>query len=325
MADGDVTLKIPRPLYNRLATVIEGTGFHSVTEFCVYVLRDLVATHEQDVGRRRALPRRVARRARPAPGARLPRRMSDRAAGLRRRGVALRDEPAAGAAQRALAALGLGRDALLRRPPARGSPGRPARRRRRASAASGTSSRSRTARSARRAIPPRADRPRRAARAGRRARRHRRRVLRGALPAARAAPRQAPLGGEDAAPRVPDRRHPGRVPRRQGGLRRARPARRDRLVPRLARRGGAARRRGARRARRPTGGAAGARTTSSSSACCGAASSRRRTRRSRKHGPERVRVERFEAARRRARVGRARAVRLARAATSSTRCWRSRS
>jgi hypothetical protein len=39
----DVTLKIPRPLYNRLAHVIEGTGFRSVTEFCVYVLRDLVA------------------------------------------------------------------------------------------------------------------------------------------------------------------------------------------------------------------------------------------------------------------------------------------
>ena len=26
MAEGDVTLKIPRPLYNRLAKVIEGTG-----------------------------------------------------------------------------------------------------------------------------------------------------------------------------------------------------------------------------------------------------------------------------------------------------------
>jgi hypothetical protein len=41
----DVTLKIPRPLYERLRTVIEGTGFHSVTEFCVYVLRDLAAAH----------------------------------------------------------------------------------------------------------------------------------------------------------------------------------------------------------------------------------------------------------------------------------------
>lgn len=39
----DVTLKIPRPLYERLRQVIEGTGFRSVTEFCVYVLRDLAA------------------------------------------------------------------------------------------------------------------------------------------------------------------------------------------------------------------------------------------------------------------------------------------
>jgi hypothetical protein len=42
----DVTLKIPRPLYERLAQVIEGTGFRSVTEFSVYVLRDLVAAQE---------------------------------------------------------------------------------------------------------------------------------------------------------------------------------------------------------------------------------------------------------------------------------------
>jgi hypothetical protein len=28
--------------------VIEGTGFRSVTEFCVYVLRDLVATRTAD-------------------------------------------------------------------------------------------------------------------------------------------------------------------------------------------------------------------------------------------------------------------------------------
>jgi hypothetical protein len=40
----DVTLKIPRPLYEQLAQVIEGTGFRSVTEFCVYVLRDLIST-----------------------------------------------------------------------------------------------------------------------------------------------------------------------------------------------------------------------------------------------------------------------------------------
>jgi hypothetical protein len=50
MAAGDVTLKIPRPLYERLAKVIEGTGFRSVTEFAVYVLRDLVAAHELGSG-----------------------------------------------------------------------------------------------------------------------------------------------------------------------------------------------------------------------------------------------------------------------------------
>jgi hypothetical protein len=40
----DVTLKIPRPLYEQLGQVIDGTGFRSVTEFAVYVLRDLVAS-----------------------------------------------------------------------------------------------------------------------------------------------------------------------------------------------------------------------------------------------------------------------------------------
>ena len=38
-----VTLKIPRPLYERLGQVIEGTGYRSVSEFVVHVLRDLVA------------------------------------------------------------------------------------------------------------------------------------------------------------------------------------------------------------------------------------------------------------------------------------------
>ncbi len=40
------TLKIPRPLYERLKQVIAGSGFHSVTEFAVYVLRDLASHHE---------------------------------------------------------------------------------------------------------------------------------------------------------------------------------------------------------------------------------------------------------------------------------------
>lgn len=39
-----VTIKIPRVLFNRLERVIAGTGFGSVTEFVVYVLRDLAAS-----------------------------------------------------------------------------------------------------------------------------------------------------------------------------------------------------------------------------------------------------------------------------------------
>jgi hypothetical protein len=44
-ADSQVTLKIPRPLYEQLKQVISDSGFHSVTEFAVYVLRDLVSHH----------------------------------------------------------------------------------------------------------------------------------------------------------------------------------------------------------------------------------------------------------------------------------------
>ena len=49
--DPAVTLKIPRPLYLQLKQVIEGSGFHSVTEFVVYVLRDLVSHHSGLPGR----------------------------------------------------------------------------------------------------------------------------------------------------------------------------------------------------------------------------------------------------------------------------------
>jgi len=38
-----VTLKIPRPLYNRIKQVIEPSGFSSVNEFVVYILRDLMS------------------------------------------------------------------------------------------------------------------------------------------------------------------------------------------------------------------------------------------------------------------------------------------
>jgi Arc/MetJ-type ribon-helix-helix transcriptional regulator len=39
-----VTIKIPKPLYDHLQKLIEGTGFSSVTEFIVYVMRDLAST-----------------------------------------------------------------------------------------------------------------------------------------------------------------------------------------------------------------------------------------------------------------------------------------
>jgi len=42
--DSKVTIKIPRILYNKLATIVSGSGFNSVTDFIIYVLRDLVST-----------------------------------------------------------------------------------------------------------------------------------------------------------------------------------------------------------------------------------------------------------------------------------------
>jgi len=43
MGKDRVTLKIPRPLYEKIKTVIEGSGFSSVNEFVVYILRDLIS------------------------------------------------------------------------------------------------------------------------------------------------------------------------------------------------------------------------------------------------------------------------------------------
>ena len=39
-----VTIKIPRPLYDNLFEIIKESGFNSVTEFIVYVLRDLISS-----------------------------------------------------------------------------------------------------------------------------------------------------------------------------------------------------------------------------------------------------------------------------------------
>ena len=39
-----VTIKIPRPIYDNLDKIIAESGFNSVTEFIVYVLRDLISS-----------------------------------------------------------------------------------------------------------------------------------------------------------------------------------------------------------------------------------------------------------------------------------------
>ncbi len=45
MAKNDkATIKIPRNLYNNLKTLIDDSGFDSVTDFVVYVLRDIAST-----------------------------------------------------------------------------------------------------------------------------------------------------------------------------------------------------------------------------------------------------------------------------------------
>lgn len=43
-----VTIKIPRQLYNRLQKIVEDSGFNSVTDFTVYVLRDLASSTSSD-------------------------------------------------------------------------------------------------------------------------------------------------------------------------------------------------------------------------------------------------------------------------------------
>ena len=45
MTENKVTIKIPRPLYDKLKLIIEDSGFNSATDFIVYVLRDLVGEH----------------------------------------------------------------------------------------------------------------------------------------------------------------------------------------------------------------------------------------------------------------------------------------
>ncbi|MFW6137091.1 MAG: CopG family transcriptional regulator [Candidatus Aminicenantaceae bacterium] len=39
-----VTIKIPRVLYTQLSQIVADSGFNSVTDFIIYVLRDLVSS-----------------------------------------------------------------------------------------------------------------------------------------------------------------------------------------------------------------------------------------------------------------------------------------
>jgi len=41
-----VTIKIPRPLYDKIKNIIKDSGFRSVNEFTVHVLRDLVSVRK---------------------------------------------------------------------------------------------------------------------------------------------------------------------------------------------------------------------------------------------------------------------------------------
>lgn len=45
-----VTIKIPSELYRTLSGMIEGTGFRSVTEFILHVMRDLASGGSLDRG-----------------------------------------------------------------------------------------------------------------------------------------------------------------------------------------------------------------------------------------------------------------------------------
>lgn len=44
--ENKVTIKIPRELYQKLRTMVAGTGFSSVSEFIVFVLRSIASGGE---------------------------------------------------------------------------------------------------------------------------------------------------------------------------------------------------------------------------------------------------------------------------------------
>lgn len=43
-----VTIKIPRPLYNRLKEIVQETGFDSVTDLVVFCMRDIVSSKDEE-------------------------------------------------------------------------------------------------------------------------------------------------------------------------------------------------------------------------------------------------------------------------------------
>ena len=42
------TVSIPKPLYERIKNIIKDTGFTSVSSFVIYILREVVASYEQE-------------------------------------------------------------------------------------------------------------------------------------------------------------------------------------------------------------------------------------------------------------------------------------
>jgi Arc/MetJ-type ribon-helix-helix transcriptional regulator len=48
MKNDKVTIKIPRPLYNKIQQLIEESGFNSATDFIVFVLRDVISEHGKE-------------------------------------------------------------------------------------------------------------------------------------------------------------------------------------------------------------------------------------------------------------------------------------
>ncbi len=54
-----VTLKIPRELYGNVQRMIEGTGFRSVNDFAVHVLRDVIASGKLETDSSGLSPREV--------------------------------------------------------------------------------------------------------------------------------------------------------------------------------------------------------------------------------------------------------------------------